>query len=43
MTNGVSMVNPETITIGYDVVMEPGVTILPNTTITGKALLKLVR
>ena len=40
MTNGVSMVNPETITIGYDVVMEPGVTILPNTTITGKSVIK---
>ncbi len=40
MINGVYMVNPETITIGYDVSIEPGVTILPNTTITGKSVIK---
>lgn len=40
MINGVSMINPETITIGYDVEIEPGVEILPNTTITGKSVIK---
>lgn len=40
MINGVSMVNPETITIGYDVSIEPGVVILPNTTITGHSVIK---
>ena len=40
MLNGVYMVNPETITIGYDVVIEPGVTIFPNTYITGGSVIK---
>ena len=40
MINGVSMVNPETITIGYDVIIEPGAMILPNTTITGRSVIK---
>ena len=40
MLNGVYMVNPETITIGDEVMMESGVTILPNTTITGKTCIK---
>ncbi len=40
MVNGVYMVNPETITLGHDVVIEPSATILPNTTITGKSVIK---
>src|SRR5690606_31956935 len=40
MLNGVSMINPETITIGHNVVIEPGVTVNPNTTITGKTIIK---
>ncbi len=35
MLEGVSMINPETITIGHSVKIEPNVTIYPNTTITG--------
>ncbi|WP_025725319.1 bifunctional UDP-N-acetylglucosamine diphosphorylase/glucosamine-1-phosphate N-acetyltransferase GlmU [Acholeplasma granularum] len=40
MINGVSMINPETITIGHNVIIEPGVTINPNTTITGKTYIR---
>lgn len=40
MLNGVSMVNPETITIGHDVKIESGVIINPNTTITGHTVIK---
>lgn len=36
MESGVSMINPDTITIGHDVIIEQGVKILPNTTITGQ-------
>ncbi len=40
MINGVSMINPETITIGHNVKIESGVTINPNTTITGETVIK---
>ncbi len=40
MLNGVEMVSPNTITIGHNVVIEPGVTIYPNTTITGDSVIK---
>lgn len=39
MLNGVSMINPETITIGHNVTIEPNVTIYPNTTITGESII----
>jgi bifunctional UDP-N-acetylglucosamine pyrophosphorylase/glucosamine-1-phosphate N-acetyltransferase len=37
MLNGISMINPETITIGHEVKISEGVVIYPNTTITGKS------
>jgi len=37
MLNGISMINPETITIGHEVEIEEGVIIYPNTTITGNS------
>ena len=37
MKSGVSMINPETITIGHNVRIEENVTIYPNTTITGES------
>lgn len=40
MEMGVYMVNPETITIGHNVIIEEGVTIYPNTTITGNTVVK---
>jgi len=40
MINGVSMINPETITVGHNVVIESGVTINPNTTITGNTIIR---
>ncbi len=40
MLNGVSIINPETVTIGHNVRIEPGVTIHPNTTITGDSHIK---
>jgi len=40
MLSGVSMVNPETITIGHNVVIEGGVWIYPNTSITGNSVIK---
>jgi bifunctional UDP-N-acetylglucosamine pyrophosphorylase/glucosamine-1-phosphate N-acetyltransferase len=40
MLNGVSIINPETVTIGHDVYIEPGVTIYPNTYLTGGSVIK---
>ena len=40
MLNGVYIVNPETVTIGHDVIIEAGATIAPNTTITGRSVIK---
>jgi bifunctional UDP-N-acetylglucosamine pyrophosphorylase/glucosamine-1-phosphate N-acetyltransferase len=40
MLSGVSMVNPETITIGHNVVIEEGVWIYPNTSIVGNSVIK---
>ena len=40
MLNGVEMVSPNTITIGHNVIIEPGVTIYPNTTITGNSTIR---
>ena len=40
MEIGVYMINPETITIGHNVIIEEGVTILPNTTISGHTVVK---
>lgn len=40
MLNGVEMVSPNTITIGHNVLIEPGVTIYPNTTITGMSTIR---
>lgn len=40
MLSGVSMVNPETITIGHNVVIEEGVWIYPNTSIIGNSIIK---
>jgi len=40
MEVGVYMVNPDTITIGHNVIIEEGVTILPNTTISGHTVIK---
>lgn len=40
MLSGVSMVNPETITIGHNVVIEEGVWIYPNTSIIGNSVIK---
>lgn len=40
MLNGVSIINPETVTIGHDVVIESNVTIYPNTYITGPSIIK---
>jgi bifunctional UDP-N-acetylglucosamine pyrophosphorylase/glucosamine-1-phosphate N-acetyltransferase len=40
MLNGVEMVSPNTITIGHNVIIEPGVTIYPNTTITGDSVIR---
>ncbi len=37
MLAGVSIINPETVTIGHNVMIEPGVTVHPNTTITGES------
>jgi bifunctional UDP-N-acetylglucosamine pyrophosphorylase/glucosamine-1-phosphate N-acetyltransferase len=39
MRNGISMINPETITIGHEVKISEGVVIYPNTTITGKSII----
>ncbi len=40
MLNGVSMINPDTITIGHNVKIENNVTIYPNTTLTGDSVIK---
>ncbi len=40
MLNGVSIINPETVTIGHDVQIESNVTIYPNTYITGPSIIK---
>jgi bifunctional UDP-N-acetylglucosamine pyrophosphorylase/glucosamine-1-phosphate N-acetyltransferase len=40
MLNGVAMINPETITIGHNVIIEENVTINPNTYITGNSVIK---
>ena len=40
MINGVSIINPETVTIGHDVTIEPGATIYPNTYLTGGSVIK---
>lgn len=40
MLKGVAMINPETITIGQNVVIEENVTIHPNTYITGNSIIK---
>lgn len=40
MLNGVSIINPETVTIGHDVEIESNVTIFPNSYITGKSVIK---
>ncbi len=40
MLNGVEMVSPNTSTIGHNVIIEPGVTIYPNTTITGNSTIR---
>ncbi len=40
MLNGISMINPETITIGHEVKIEEGVVINPNTTITGNSVIE---
>lgn len=40
MLSGVSMVNPETITIGHNVVIEEGVWIYPNSSIIGNSVIK---
>jgi bifunctional UDP-N-acetylglucosamine pyrophosphorylase/glucosamine-1-phosphate N-acetyltransferase len=40
MLNGISMINPETITIGHEVKISEGVVIYPNTTITGKSIIE---
>jgi bifunctional UDP-N-acetylglucosamine pyrophosphorylase/glucosamine-1-phosphate N-acetyltransferase len=40
MLNGVSIINPETVTIGHNVTIEENVTINPNTTITGSSIIK---
>jgi len=40
MLNGVSMINPETITIGHNVKIDANVTIYPNTTITGESIIQ---
>ena len=40
MLNGVSIVNPETVTIGHNVIIEEGVWIYPNTTLSGNTIIK---
>ena len=40
MLNGVQMISPNTITIGHNVQIDPGVMIMPNTTITGDSTIK---
>ncbi len=40
MLNGVSIINPDTVTIGHNVQIENNVTIYPNTYITGNTVIK---
>ncbi|MBI9008651.1 MAG: bifunctional UDP-N-acetylglucosamine diphosphorylase/glucosamine-1-phosphate N-acetyltransferase GlmU [Tenericutes bacterium] len=40
MQNGVAMTNPDTITIGHNVIIEPSAAIYPNTYITGNSVIK---
>ena len=40
MLAGVSIVNPETVTIGHNVIIEDGVWIYPNTTLMGHTIIK---
>ena len=40
MLNGVSIVNPETVTIGHNVIIEEGVWVYPNTSIIGNSIIK---
>lgn len=40
MLKGVSIINPETVTIGQGVIIDKGVVIYPNTTITGNSHIK---
>jgi bifunctional UDP-N-acetylglucosamine pyrophosphorylase/glucosamine-1-phosphate N-acetyltransferase len=40
MLDGVAMINPETITIGHNVIIEENVVINPNTYITGNSIIK---
>ncbi|MCR3905745.1 MAG: bifunctional UDP-N-acetylglucosamine diphosphorylase/glucosamine-1-phosphate N-acetyltransferase GlmU [Tenericutes bacterium] len=40
MLGGVSIVNPETVTIGHNVIIEPGAWIYPNTTLMGNTIVK---
>lgn len=40
MLNGVSIINPETVTIGHNVLIEGGAIIYPNTYITGDTIIK---
>ncbi len=39
LMNGVNIISPETVTISSEVIIEPGVTIYPNTFITGKSII----
>ena len=40
MLNGVSIVNPETVTISHNAIIEPGVWIYPNSVILGNSVIK---
>ncbi|PKK98503.1 MAG: bifunctional UDP-N-acetylglucosamine diphosphorylase/glucosamine-1-phosphate N-acetyltransferase GlmU [Tenericutes bacterium HGW-Tenericutes-2] len=40
MLSGVSIVNPETVTIGHNAIIEDGVTIYPNSVILGNSIVK---
>lgn len=40
MKSGVAMINPDTITIGHNVVIEENVTLHPNTYITGNSIIR---
>lgn len=40
MLEGVSIINPETVTLGDNIIIEKGAVIFPNTTITGNTVIK---
>lgn len=40
MLSGVSIINPETVTIGHNVMIEEGVWVYPNSTIMGNSIIK---